>query len=371
MKDQANISLKGLAFLLIVSFLVILCRLVIQVNKESYFRTFRKIEIPPRHSDVQTAEAFPARESITFILGEDHDPANPYYNEALKYYRFNEEDRTEYVIDSCRSLLSVKNYLENNPSGSGQPWGLINLVVHSNEWSDMGVPVVPNGKRASIKSIEEAINNGSFVHLPPGIIDRRTDMIIHGCGLGKNKPLLRKVSTAFGGDEPPAVSSSLYFIFYESDDYNGRPENFRRYQANYWYAFYPTNQKPAEIKLADQLAQRYSNYHIDWEDALSRAAPRWPGDEYVREFRVPVVWTVTYPSKDSRPDLGKREDQLAWVAAETELQEALRDTRIPLEYFNWTVRKIKIYSEDGYSVEYAVQAIADCTILCVLQALTD
>src|SRR5205807_8032666 len=63
------------------------------------------------------------RERITFILGKDENPRNPYYSLANDYYRLNDSEKTEIVIDTIFSLSGVMDYLAKNRPINGRPWG--------------------------------------------------------------------------------------------------------------------------------------------------------------------------------------------------------------------------------------------------------
>jgi len=249
--------------------------------------------------DSQLSTELKTRESITFILGEDSEPENQYYTEAINYYRFNELNKTENLITHCRSLLELKLYLEENPPSNNLPWGRVNVVVHSNEWSDLGAPVIPEGERASVESLRAAMNSGDFTPVPNNLMDNQTELMIYGCGLGRNKQLLRQIGLAFGGmehDDPkPNVKSSRYFISYESaKQENGKPEDCKRFITEYWYAHHPSFHRPNDSKLIQQLNQNYDSTDMVWQDALSRTVPRFSGDSYHYTFRLPVVWYVAF-----------------------------------------------------------------------------
>lgn len=317
------------------------------------------------------------RENITFILGEDHDADNLYYTEAFNYYSYNVEAHTEYIDTSCRSLLEVRNRLENLPPSNGMPWGNVNVVVHSNEWSDMGVAVVPDGERAAVESIEFAIQNGQFTANSNTILDAHTTMNIMGCGLGRNTELLATISKAFGGDDAdmqrPVVRSSRFFIFYESDRYKGQPINCERYMAEFWYAHHPSFHKPAEGKMAKQLNENYPDANIDWDDAMTRTTPRFAGDAYHYSFRIPIVWWVTYEDAADRPEVHRKSpkaDRLAYVKEQEELLEAIEAYGFDVNDFRWTVRPATYENEDG-SKEPAMKVIGQCTIICILNPLTE
>jgi hypothetical protein len=321
----------------------------------------------------QTIEIPRQRESITFIMGEDKDTDNPYYTEALNYYRHNPEAETDYIITSCRSLVAVRNYLEQYPPENGQAWGLVNIILHSNEWSGLGVPVQTGERRASVNSLKRAVSNGDFACLENEIVDAQTEIVLHGCALGKNREMLETVSMAFGGihpkDQRPIVRSSRFFVFYESLKHNGIPQECNRYLAQSWYAFYKLGYRPGDIRLSRQLQERYPDANINWRDALSRTSPRYAGEAYHYTFNVPIIWTVTYADESERPDLNSKAAQEAWLSSQDELQEAIQNFGIPKDKFNWVFRNIDYTFEDGVT-EPAIKAVGYSTILCVLKTLT-
>ena len=310
------------------------------------------------------------RPNITFIMGEDNGKKNFYYTEAESYYRLNEAEASGTLVTHCRSLEEVQQYLIEHKAKSGQPWGRVNMVLHSNEWSGLGVPLYPQGPRATAASMVEAIEEEELFPLSPTVVDEQTELILYGCGLGRNEMALEAIAHVFGvpGHEP-IVRSTRYFVYYESQRYMGRPVSSQKYLADYWYAFYKTGYRPGDIKLSRQMNERYPDENMDWRDALTRTEPRWLGDTYHHTFRVPVVWWVTYPDEDERPELSTVAAQKEWLANQDELQDVIADYNISEEYFNWTFRETTYESADG-TREPAIKAIGFSTILCVLQALT-
>ncbi len=327
-------------------------------NLQSVVEVKQKVKVSPRAN-------------ITFIMGEDKGESNFYYTEAENYYRLNDEaTESGELITHCRSLEEVKEYLAANMPANENPWGRINMVLHSNEWSGLGVPLYPDGPRATTSSIVEALEEDVIQPLSRRVVDGQTELILYGCGLGRNEEALQAVALAFGEDGfAPVVRSTRYFVYYESERYNGHAVSSKKYLADYWYAFYKTGYRPGDIKLSRQLKGRYVDETIDWRDALSRKEPRWLGDTYHHTFRVPVVWWVTYDDASERPDLSTVTAQKEWLAEQDELQEVIENYNIPEEYFNWTFRKTNYTFEDG-TTEPAIKAIGFSTILCVLQALT-
>jgi hypothetical protein len=319
------------------------------------------------------------RESITFIMGEDGETAGPatknrYYTQAKQYYQLNPEARTERLITNLRSLQAVRDYLESNPPANGQPWGRINMVVHSNEWTGMEAPVLPDGKRTDVKKLRAAMESGAFPPLVNELIDSETEMMIFGCALGRDRELLETLSEAFGGEAPdlqrPVVRSSRYFVNYFTETVNGRPLKSQRMLTDFRYAFFKTGYQPADYKLVQQLKKRYPGDSINYSAALSRSAPDFPGQSYHHTFKVPVVLLVTYDKAEDRPDFGTEEKCMAWLDTQTQLDSVFLDFELDKSLFTWTFQKIRYEQEDGSKVP-AVKLIGLCDILCILDPLKD
>ena len=309
------------------------------------------------------------RESITFILGEDHNPKNPYYSEATDYYRLNKTDRTEYLVTTCRSLLEVRDYLEKNPPYNHLPWGLVNLVAHGSVWLGLNVPVLPGSKVSSAERVMEYVLNGLFKPLSDSLVDSSTTIFIHGCGIGKNRPLLASVAEAFGGKtNKPEVRASKLFEFYMSSRNNGRPIDCQRFITQSFYYFYPTGTKPTDSLIGQKLQSTYPDERINWKDALSRESPRFPGDIYHYSFKIPIVWMNKFQKPSSPPDLGTYEKKLKWLKQQPEIIKTTSSYNLTVNQFNWLVFNLSYSNSVGEKLP-AVLAKGSCTILCVLKPL--
>ena len=313
--------------------------------------------VSPNNSEKQ-------RQSITFILGEDKEMDNRYYQMAEAYYRSNAETKNDLLITTCRSLKSVRDYLENHPADGEQAWGKVNLVVHSNEWKGLAVPVLESGTRATYSILAKAIEEGKFMPVDAKILDNESEIVVLGCGFGKNKAFMKLIGEAFNGKNVVCskVSASEYFIMY--DDSGEVPA---RYEADCFYGFFKTGYRPSDFSLTEQLSSRYPNQAIEWEAALSRKTPRFPGDVYHYFFNVPVKWVVTYPSKTERPKLNNKKAKEKWLAKQTELIEAIQKTNIPMDKFRWRFKNTNYTFEDG-TTEAAIVVEGKASVLCVLRA---
>ncbi len=311
------------------------------------------------------------RDSITFIMGNSE---NGFYANAAYYYRHNKTDRTEYVETSLRTLIEVRDYLKNNPPAGGKKWGVINIVVHGNEWTGLGIPVFPGGERATRESLAAAVESGAFCPPDQGVVDSKTEIRIHGCALGRDHTLLKLISRAFGGNEEylqvPVVRSCRYFISYETTENNGEITHCHEYLTDFWYAFYRAGCRPGDIRLADQLRHRYPDADINWRDALKRTLPRYVGDNFHLTFNLPFKWTVIYPDAKSRPDIREKKYGQKWLNSQIEFRQYVDSLNIPADYFEWTIQKVRYKCDDG-TFKPAIEAIGRCTILCVLKTLTE
>lgn len=304
------------------------------------------------------------RNSITFILGQDTELDNPYYSQATYYYRNHPSEKDNWLNVECRSLKEVMRFLETH-SGH-QPWGKINLVVHSNEWRGMGLPIIENGERINTEVLTQALMQGAIKPLSNSIIDHQTEITISGCALGKNHQLLSKLAYAFGGDddEVPSVKSSKYFITYASD--NGHP---KKYYTAYFHTNYKTGYRPGDIKLSNALRQEYPNENINFRDALSRKMPRFAGDSYHYTFNIPVNWIVTFSNISERPNLENEEAAYKFLNEQEELLAIVNKLNIPLNKFRWQFKKIDYTFEDG-TKEPAILIKGKTSVLCVLKSMT-
>lgn len=277
------------------------------------------------------------RPSVTFIMG---DLGDRFYANADRFYRLNEEERTEYVILSLRSLEEVRDWLEENLPRPGLPWGVVNIVVHTYQWGGLSVPVMKGGTGRTDKvSLYLAMRDSRFSPLPDSVVDVRTDIRIQGCALGRDRKLLALLCEAFGGRDPqrPALRSSKYFVFYETTWRNRRPVAAHQYLAEYWHVPHSLYSRPGDAELVRRFEKRYPDEDLDWRAALGRARPRLTGDAYSHSYNVPVSWLVVYDDTAGRRagrqpfervleqealvahlgDLGLSPDEFRWVLTDT------------------------------------------------------
>jgi len=310
------------------------------------------------------------RKSITFIMGEDEKTKNQYYAEAANFYRYNEQEQTDEVIDTCRSLWSIKTFLEDHRPANGLPWGEINIVVHSNEWTGLSMPVFPNGERINTAILADFQTRNQFSPIPSEVADGKTSIDFKSCGLGRNQLLVNGLQELFLNDDcsgtSPQVSASPYFLFYESEKYRGIPTSTKKSKAEVWYAFYKTGYRDGDIKLSRQLSNRYPDAKVNWRKALQHKSDENNESLFHYNFTIPIEWTVTYESELDRPELITKESQQKWLMNQPELQAELAAYDIEMDKFRWQFKEMDYTFEDGV-VEPAIQVKGKCTVVCILQ----
>lgn len=307
------------------------------------------------------------RPQITFVLGEDETAENPYYRNAMAYCRQNEGQMGGQIVQSCRSLLEVRDYLEKN-APSGRPWGKVSLIVHGNEWTGLAIPVATGGPRATEMEINQAMQSKTFPELSDRIVDRHSEVVVYACGLGRNTAILHSLARLLGGADAqrPVIRASKYFNLYEpvaSD-----PSTIRQSSADYWYVYYPSGKRPGKEELLARFENQFPDEDLDWEDVLLRFNPRWPGDTYCYRVPVPIQWTVVYRQPADLPDLKSPAAQKTWLGSQTELMDVLHEMGVEPGEVNWQFHRRQYQEEDGAQWP-AVVAEGKTTAFCVLKPL--
>jgi hypothetical protein len=151
---------------------------------------------------------------------------------------------------------------------------------------------------------------------------------------------------------------------------NDTVECTQRYLANVWTLYYKMDEVPSANVLMNEFRDKYIDVSVDWQGALSREQPRWVGDVYHYTFEVPVKWVVPIVDSQSLPDFSSLDSQYLWLRNNATIMDELDRLDIPCTKFNWSFSKVYVDNPDGTKSE-AVWVKGYCTIVCVLQALTD
>jgi hypothetical protein len=306
-----------------------------------------------------------AREGVTFIMGEDRNPDNRFYQAAFDYFSADSAARTDHLERNLRCLADVRDYLLNHRPANGLPWGVVNIVSHSYEWGGLSVPVREGEGRTDLTSLRLAIGSGALTPLPDSVVDCRTEFRIQGCALGRDTALLRLLGIAFGGPDlqRPRTGSSRYFVYYESVRDGGQIVSADQFFAEYWYVVYPKGQRPGNVELAKRLAERFPDDSVDWRAAMGRTGPRRPGDAYYRMLSLPATWVTIYPESSALPSVRTQAVRRSWLEGQAELLTRLDGAGLSLDDFVWSVRETAVL--DSGIRKPAILAVGRSTIACV------
>jgi hypothetical protein len=291
------------------------------------------------------------RPNVTFIVGDDAEQENKYFAAAKKYYRTHEANTQSIVVDSCRSLIEIQAFLQTHPTQGNKAWGRINIVAHGNEWTGLKLAIVPNGKgRVNMTTLKTALDGDILPKLQScPKIDRRTQLHIQGCGVGKDEPLLKMIRRAFGGRL--RVYSPEKFVTYQSDN--------QCYMADYYYSFQNPDSSFNKENAVQQLQKRYPSVKVDWATTFEGNDPINVQSPYVYRFKIPIHWTVNFKDSTEMPQFPQQNTRLFehWLFQQKQLMATLDKTNLPKEAFRWE-----------YETEAATIRIHGvCQVNCVLQ----
>ncbi|MBK8048268.1 MAG: hypothetical protein IPK16_14795 [Anaerolineales bacterium] len=135
---------------------------------------------------------------IVFIMGKDKNKKNPFYKEAVKFFKVAQPQATLVNDDDYRSLESVFDYLRANPERVANLY----LVSHANEDGTLSFPLHTGDKerKTTFGALSTALKDSpELFNLPKGIIDAGTTIHIKGCNIGRSTRMLDALDQAFGG----------------------------------------------------------------------------------------------------------------------------------------------------------------------------
>ena len=183
---------------------------------------------------------------ITFILGED-EGSNAYYARAAEYFRWHPEEAGETVITELRSIAEIRDYLALTQAQGG--WERVNIVVHGNQWTGLATKLEPNSKELRVTS-NHLTNWKPTTSIKKDIINEYTEIIIHGCSVGRDTALMLQLSRVFAGNDGayPTVTASEDFTLFREGEYGME----RRY-ADYVYRATPLGKYPLRKVMATRF----------------------------------------------------------------------------------------------------------------------
>lgn len=327
---------------------------------------FFRLAVEPEGGDQAVLfEEVADRRSITFIMGEDKEE-HAFYGHATAHFALDPDERTDYVVRTCRTVADIIAYLNASEGRGEQPWSVIHIVAHGNPQTGLNLYITEDGHKATPKRLVQAVLLASTPQLREGVIDSTTRINFWSCGIGKS-PLLRfalsRIFRPDGGDSAHVYCSPHFVIFHPSETGHAP----YRLKASYWPYYYRRGYRPGDLEIVQALRSQYPDAHIDWLRALENVEGRDTSEVRHGEYHIPVSYTRIYPSKAARPDFQSEEDKIAWALSQPAIREQIEETGIPADRFHWTVNKIIHTTEDGERVP-AVKAIGMATVLYVLRS---
>ncbi|MBL4662193.1 MAG: hypothetical protein JKY22_01195 [Flavobacteriaceae bacterium] len=288
------------------------------------------------------------KQSVVFITGIDEDEdGNNYYANATAHF----ENKKMKIVKNIFSLEEIMSWLISN-NNRGQ-YNEIHIVSHSNAWRGMSLRVNKNGPRVTKKTLTDVLEKKILPKLDERV-DKKTKIIFHSCGLGKNETLLQLLKTIFSSEQIPQIYASPHFNIF-----GGRYAS--HYLANPYYTYYPTAQSKGPKSLAKEIKNTYPNIKMNWLSAIKSRGETKIGEAYSYRFNIPVDWKISFEKEEDIPDLYNREDIMDWIVDNEAISLTLYELEIPIEKFRWTSNLSgKILEIKGKT-----------TIVCVLKPITN
>ncbi len=292
---------------------------------------------------IKTLES--ATESIVFIAGYD-EGENSYYKNAKNYF----EAQKIKVIDNLFSIDEIINYLNKDAT---KMYDDIHIVSHSNSWLGMSLKIKKNGERITFKSLTKA-KDKKTLNTVSKVINSKSRIIFHSCGLGENKELLQALKQVFTNEIAPKIIASSFF-----NVFGGRYAG--HYLAKPYYGHYPTAESPGPIALSKEFKTAYPKTKINWLKALKTRKETTLGEVYSYKFNIPIDWEFTFDTVSEIPKLKDREAIMDWVSESPEMAEIIYNLKIPIEKYRW---RSKIKGNTLYIK-------GKTTVLCVLEPILE
>ncbi|WP_046759101.1 hypothetical protein [Kordia jejudonensis] len=261
---------------------------------------------------------------IVFIAGFDEGD-NTYYTNAKQYF----SNGNYQVIEEAKTFVEILDWLRLHYDATS--YGDIHIVSHSNPWRGLSMKTSNSGERITVASLQEALQHKEIIPLASEIIPKRTKIIFHSCGLGKNKTLLASLKKAITQNAAVEIYASAYFNVF-GGKYTGH------YLAKTYYGYYPTANSPGPRALAKEFKQNYPNVQTDWETVLKTRTEQLSGELYTYRFNIPVEWEFEFEDKSDIPDFNNTQEIIHWISEDESLLSVITKFDIPIEKFRWLTK---------------------------------
>jgi hypothetical protein len=221
-----------------------------------------------------TKAAPPPGKDLVFIMGKDRTKKNPFYSEAVKYFKTQMPSATLINDDAHRSLESVFEYLRLHPDRLANLY----LVSHANEDGTLSFPIGSTDKdrKTGYGELQRALTDSpSRFDLPKGVIDADTTIRIKGCNIGRSTRMLDALDRGFGG-AGKVVAPTHKQVYGTEYTGKGKARTASHYEAlDVYFIEYSGNRT---VTRADQLAEFQSKYtHLEatwWANTIPKRGAR-------------------------------------------------------------------------------------------------
>ncbi|MEM9928927.1 MAG: VIT domain-containing protein [Bacteroidota bacterium] len=314
-------------------------------------------QAPPASGATTTPQTLVLEEraaTITFILGED-EGTNAYYDRATTFFRYHPEEAGEYVVTDLRSLSEVHNYLRQHGPAQGA-WQQINLVAHGNQWMGLSVPLHPEEHiRTTASSLAAWTPERP---LPKAYVNQQTNLVVHGCSVGRDTALLLQLSRVFAGrgNQYPAVMAAEKFTLFRESG-----QGVERHYADYYFRATPLGKYPQREVMANRFARQHPDKPIDWDEALRNTRFSEDLQPHLYQFNVPVNWTRVYPAETAELPT----NPVSWVEQEQALMQQLQRMGLSPQQFRWEMDDTDYQMADGGALP-AISVRGIARLFCVL-----
>ena len=304
------------------------------------------------------------RASITFILGADEEAGLPMYKVAEAYFRTDAVERTDQVVLGLRSLREVRNHLAAHPPSDGQPWGIVNLVIHANARGNLDAAIEPGGPSASPASLGAALREERFPPAPDAALDERSELRIQGCSAGKDPAFLSLLAEAFGGKDPhrPQVRATTFYTGFQDG-----PKGPERLLCEGWDLIHPPGSLPPRDQLEAWWRAQDHPAGLKLGEALSNHGAPAAGGLFSYESEARFTWTLVYATGDPPASAPRPAALRAWLLPQESFQRSLQRNRVDFEQFAWTAELGSMDWKD--EVHATVRVIGEGRALHILRRL--
>ena len=240
----------------------------------------------------------PPGADLVFIMGKDRTKRNPFYSEAVKYFRAQVPGATLINDEAHRSLETVFAYLRQHPDRVANLY----LVSHANEDGTLSFPIGSTDKdrKTSYGELNKALTDSpERFGLPKGVIDAETVIRIKGCNIGRSTRMLDALDRAFGG-AGKVVAPTHKQVYGTEYTGKGKARTTTHYEAlDVYFIEYTGNRT---VPRASQLAEFQTKYtHLDaaW---WARTIPKRGAHRDVVQTTYSYDYTTNVKNKNTKAE---------------------------------------------------------------------